>query len=82
MVKVPVVFDDWGLYQGHTSYEEWERRALETVARSDFVAFGLHDCYAPHWLPFYREFLQRLQRLGRLRTLDAVAHEVLLAGCA
>jgi len=82
VVKVPVVFDDWGLYQGHTSYEEWERRALETVARSDFVAFGLHDCYAPHWLPFYREFLQRLQRLGRLRTLDAVAHEVLLAGCA
>ena len=52
--------------------------ALEEVRARDFVAIGLHDCYAEHWLPRYRGFLIRLQELGELRTMDDVAAEVTL----
>jgi hypothetical protein len=78
LVRVPILFDDFALFRGRVSYVEWERTALEQIERNHFVAFGLHDCYAPHWLPHYPDFLRRVSGLGTLRTVDAVAFDVIL----
>jgi hypothetical protein len=79
IVKIPIALDDFELYRGSTSYQEWERAALELADTRDFVAIGLHDCYAEHWLPHYREFLEKLCARGRLRTCDEVAAQTVLA---
>jgi peptidoglycan/xylan/chitin deacetylase (PgdA/CDA1 family) len=78
LVRIPIAFDDFDLHRGWVAYDEWERRALEAIGEADFAAFGLHDCYARHWLPSYRRFLDRLRELGRLVTLDEVAGRVTL----
>ena len=82
IVRMPILFDDFPLFQGRMSYADWERAALERIDNNHFVAFGLHDCYAPHWLPHYRDFLRRVSELGTLRTVDAVAFDVIMgAAC-
>jgi hypothetical protein len=77
LVKIPIAFDDFPLHRG-MAYDEWERRGLEHIARSRFVAFGLHDCYAEHWLPHYAKLMARLKDIGTLKTLDQVAADVTL----
>lgn len=79
LVGIPIVFDDFPMHTPGIPYEEWERAALRRVAESDFAAISLHDCYAPHWLPRYRAFLERVSEMGELRTLDEVAAEVTLS---
>jgi hypothetical protein len=79
VVRLPVHFDDFPMYWAGLPYADWERRALAQIARSDFTAIGLHDCYAPYWLPRYRGFLEHVQEMGELRTLDEVAADVTLA---
>lgn len=79
LVRLPIAFDDFPLHTGEMAYEEWELRALETIAEDDFAAIGLHDCYAPHWLAHYRGFLERVGELGERRTLDEVAAQVTLS---
>ena len=78
LVRVPILFDDFPLFQRRMSYAEWEQTALERIENNHFVAFGLHDCYAPHWLPHYPDFLRRLRGLGALRTINAVASDVIM----
>jgi len=78
VVKIPIHFDDYDLHRRTISYDDWERRALATIDRHDFVAFGLHDCYAHLWLSRYRMFLERLKVLGTLKTLDEVADDVIV----
>ena len=63
-------------------YERWEKMLLKKVEGRAFAAVGLHDCYAPFWLPHYRGLLERLQGLGRLATMNQVAAEVTLANAA
>jgi hypothetical protein len=82
LVRLPIPFDDFPMYKVGMPYEEWERRALGIIAKSEFAAIGLHDCYAPHWLPRYRGFLEKVTNLGELRTLDEVAAEVTLDSAA
>lgn len=79
IVKIPVLFDDFDLYRRSTPYDEWERRALSLIENNDFVAFGLHDCYAAFWIRHYPRLLERIVEHGALRTLDQVAAEVILA---
>jgi hypothetical protein len=81
LVKIPILIDDFDLYRG-VQYDEWEKRAIEVLGRHDFGSVCLHDCYARFWLPHYRQFLARIQDLGRLRTLDEVAAEVTFANAA
>jgi hypothetical protein len=83
LARIPIRFDDFDLYRYHgaMSYPDWEQRALSSIAESDFVAFSLHDCYAPYWLPHYDSFLQKVRGLGTLKTVDEVANEVTLASC-
>jgi len=82
IVKVPILFDDFKLYGGNMKYADWEEKAIKMIAgsikTSGFVAFSLHDCYAHLWLPHYRGFLEKIRGLGRLKTLDEVAGEVIL----
>jgi peptidoglycan/xylan/chitin deacetylase (PgdA/CDA1 family) len=76
IAHIPVHLDDFSLHTGSMSYPEWERRALDLARERPFAAIGLHDCYAPHWLPHYRAFLEKLSGLRPLRTFDGVADEV------
>jgi hypothetical protein len=79
LAKIPIRLDDFPLYRSAMRYDEWETRLIAEIENSDFVAFGLHDCYADLWLPHYRALLEKLSRLGTLKTLDAVADEVIFA---
>jgi hypothetical protein len=79
LVKIPIDFDDFPLYKRGEPFAQWESRALTIIERNDFVAFGLHDCYADFWLPHYRTFLKKISGLGKFKTLDAVANETLFA---
>jgi hypothetical protein len=78
IVKMPILFDDFELYRSKMKYEEWERKAIEMIRQNDFVAFCLHDCYSHYWLPYYREFLNKISELGKFKTLNEAADEVIL----
>lgn len=77
VAKLPVHLDDFPLYRGAVEYDAWETRVVETIAAQSVTVIGLHDCYAPFWLPQYARFLDRVRQLGTLRTLDEVAAELL-----
>lgn len=79
LVRIPVHFDDFPLYRSGMAFEEWEADALRRIAEDDPVVLSLHDCYAHLWLNGYACFLERIARLGKLRTLDEVAAAVTLA---
>jgi len=79
LVKIPIAFDDFALYREQMAYEEWEQKALETIRQNDFIAFSLHDCYAPFWLPRYAQLLEKVGALGKLKTLNEVMSETVLS---
>lgn len=81
IVKLPILFDDFDLYKSRMKYQEWEQKAIESIQQNNFAAFCLHDCYAPYWLPHYREFLKQIRGLGKLKTLNEVVNEVILGSC-
>ena len=67
-----------GRHRGPTG----RRVCCSEASRRDFTALSLHDCYADLWLPHYAAFLERLQRIGRLVTLDEVAARQFLTTAA
>ncbi len=73
VVKIPIALDDFQLYSRKRDYRDWETEVLARVRNQQFIAVGLHDCYANYWLPFYRSFLAQLKTLGKLKTFDDVA---------
>jgi|GEM_PF-1123596 len=79
LVKVPIAMDDFALFQKKISFQDWEKKALDLIASNNFVALSFHDCYGNFWLPHYPTFLEKIKRLGELRTLDQVANTVILA---
>jgi hypothetical protein len=79
MVKIPIRFDDFDLYKRRLTYEKWSQSAMDIIEENDFVAFCLHDCYGDFWLPHYKEFLQNIRQLGKLKTLNEVSNVVILA---
>ena len=72
-VRIPILTDDHPLYTKQIAWPEWEARVLAHASQHDFTALSLHDCYAQFWLPHYAPFLERLQQVARLVTLDEVA---------
>lgn len=76
IVKIPILFDDYGMYKA-MSYDDWENKAINLIKQNDFIGFGLHDCYAHYWLPHYRKFLDKIRNLGKFKTLNEVASEVI-----
>jgi hypothetical protein len=82
LVRIPIALDDFDLYKRRVDYAGWERELMRYVESTEFVAFCLHDCYAPLWLPRYRKLLEALRERGRLRTLDEVAADVTLESAA
>jgi hypothetical protein len=78
IVKIPILFDDFDMYKNKMKYEDWQQKAVQMIKQNDFVAFCLHDCYAHYWLPYYRKFLEKVSGLGKLKTLNEVACEVIL----
>ena len=79
LVRLPVTLDDFDLYTGRQSYDEWEGELLDHVERAPYTTVGLHDCYAHLWLPRYAELLEKLRSRARLRTLDEVSADVLMS---
>ena len=47
IVKIPVHLDDYPLHTRELSLEAWLDRLDAEIRARDFVAVGLHDCYAP-----------------------------------
>ncbi|MGH8005394.1 MAG: hypothetical protein ACREQ3_00095 [Candidatus Binatia bacterium] len=78
VVKIPILFDDFDMYKEGVRFADWERKAIESINRNSFVVLSLHDCYASFWLPYYREFLEKVRNMGNLKTLNEVANEVIL----
>jgi hypothetical protein len=79
IVKIPIHFDDFGLYKRDLPYEDWERNALEAIRQNDVAVFSLHDCYASFWLPRYESFLRKVSVLGSFKTLDEIAADTVFA---
>ncbi len=73
LVRIPVHLDDYALFTGQMTYGDWRDELLKLAREQDFLVIGLHDCYAPHWLPWYGELLRELQGMAALMTLDEVA---------
>jgi hypothetical protein len=78
LVVLPVTLDDFDLYAGRQTYDEWESALLDHLERAPYTTVGLHDCYAHLWLPRYPELLETLKARARLRTLDDVAADVVM----
>ncbi len=76
VVKIPVFSDDYETYKHNLPYEAWEHKVIERIKQSNFVALGLHDCYASYWLSHYSQFLEKISSLGQLKTFDEVANLV------
>ena len=82
IVRIPIIKDDFPLHTGRLRYPEWESRILDAVRAHPFAAIGLHDCYAGAWLPHYPRLLETLRALGRLRTADEIAADVIFRHAA
>jgi peptidoglycan/xylan/chitin deacetylase (PgdA/CDA1 family) len=78
IVHVPILFDDFDLHEGG-AYAEWEHDALRALSRYPTAVFSLHDCYGDRWLPSYPALLRTIGGMGRLRTVDELAADVLLS---
>jgi len=81
IVFIPILFDDFPLFRGDCSYSQWQARAVSLIDKRAFTAFGLHDCYAEHWLPRYLELLEQVRTMGETKTLEDVANEIFLEQC-
>jgi hypothetical protein len=79
LVKIPILFDDYGLYKTKATYESWEAEAITLIRQNDFIAIGLHDCYAQYWLSHYRQFLEKIRLLGEFKTFNQIADQIFLA---
>jgi hypothetical protein len=82
IVKIPIAFDDFDLFQKRITIDQWIKRALDTVRENEFTAFSVHDCYASCWLNRYEELLNALSGLGEFKTLDEVCAQTLLGNCS
>jgi hypothetical protein len=82
LVRLPIALDDWPLYRGQLTYEQWERLLLTVIRERPFTAVSLHDCYARWWLDRYPSLLDRLADRARLCTMDEVSAEVVLSHAA
>lgn len=78
IVRIPIAIDDFDLYCGRKSYDDWRRHVLASVDASPYATMSLHDCYGSKWLHDYSDLLEALQRRGPLVTLDQVAWTQLL----
>ena len=63
------------MYKEGLKYEDWESLAIKRINQSDPAVFCLHDCYAHLWLPYYEKFLEKILRLGKMKTLNTIAAE-------
>jgi hypothetical protein len=82
IVRIPVNFDDFPLYNEPRDYDQWEERLLELVEERSIMVLCLHDCYAPFWLQRYGDLIEKLKAGATFRTLDQVAAHVTLASAA
>jgi hypothetical protein len=79
LVKIPIKVDDFPLFKASMPFNAWEKALIAEIESNDFLAFGLHDCYADLWLPHYPALLEKISRLGEVRTFDAVADDAIFA---
>lgn len=82
LVRIPIAFDDYALYNERMDWRTWEKQALKTIEENNFVAFSLHDCYGQFWLPHYERFLEKVSALGSLKTMNEVLNRILMSHAA
>jgi hypothetical protein len=79
LVRIPVHGDDFPLHTAAQSYEEWERDLLTGIESRPITVFGLHDCYADHWLSRFPRLLERIRQRATFKTLDELSIDSILA---
>ena len=77
-VKIPIDLDDHPLFTGAVGYEHWEGNLLERAREKQFLAFGLHDCYAGLWLKRYPQLLHKLAEIGDFVSADELCDRMFL----
>jgi hypothetical protein len=80
LVKIPIAIDDYPLFTGTDRYDQWESELLTVASRRPFFAFGLHDCYARHWLEHYARLIDKLVAIGDFINADVVCDKMFLPG--
>lgn len=78
LVKIPIDLDDHPLFTGQVGYEYWERNLLKHAREKQFLAFGLHDCYAGLWLTRYPQLLHKLAEIGDFVSADELSDGIFL----
>ncbi len=79
IAKIPVHLDDHPLHTGEVDYMGWRAHLRRLVDQRAVAVFGLHDCYAHHWLDHYDDLLAELSAVGEIVTCDALADHRFLA---
>lgn len=82
IVKLPVHLDDYPLHTGELDYPRWLERLRALLNSRRFVAVGLHDCYARHWIDRYGALLDELRGAGELRNADEIADRTFMRSAA
>jgi hypothetical protein len=78
IVKIPVHLDDYPLYKGEESYEQWMARLFSLIQERRFLSIGFHDCYSRFWQVGYARLLEELKRVGPLWTCDQILNHTYL----
>jgi len=77
VVKLPIKVDDYPLHAGQLIYDQWWDRVKSSINERSYLAVGLHDCYAEHWLEQYPDMLTCFQDHANVRRLGDVANLLL-----
>jgi peptidoglycan/xylan/chitin deacetylase (PgdA/CDA1 family) len=46
LIRLPIAADDWPLYEGKVTADEWVQKFIKLIQNNSYVAFGLHDFVA------------------------------------
>lgn len=82
LVRLPVAGDDWRLYGGRTTVEEWVAQFARLLTERRYVAFGTHDfsfCFrTEERFAAYERLLRLAQEAGALVVTFGRAQELFL----
>jgi hypothetical protein len=78
LIRIPIHVDDYALFKGLKTYEQWEFELLEVARTNSVFGIGLHDCYAGLWLKHYPSLLEKLSAIGAFVSADELCDSTFL----
>ena len=77
VVKLPIKLDDYSLHTGALNFDQWWTQLQAMLKTRPYLAVGLHDCYAEHWLEPYPDMLRWFKDHATVQRLGDVANRLL-----